>query len=47
MGATELTIANGTDSQWNKTDVKMFMKDMGDSKYIGDCLLTITACLTY
>ena len=47
MGATELTIANGTDSQWNKTDVKMFMKDIGDSKYIGDCLLTIIAWLTY
>ena len=47
MGATELTIANGTDSQWNKTDVKMFMKDIGDSKYICDCLLTITAYLTY
>ena len=47
MGATELTIANGTDGQWNKTDVKMFMKDIGDSKYIGDRSLTITACLTY
>ena len=30
MGATELTIANGTDGQWNKTDIKMFMKDIGD-----------------
>ncbi|KAK7685151.1 hypothetical protein QCA50_011514 [Cerrena zonata] len=31
MGSTELTIANGTDGKWNMSDIKMFMKDVGDS----------------
>ena len=31
IGATELTIANGTDGKWNTSDVKMFMKDVGSS----------------
>ncbi|CAL1714539.1 unnamed protein product [Somion occarium] len=34
MGATELTIANGTDGKWNTSDVKMFMKDLPDSNRI-------------
>lgn len=34
MAATELTIANGTDNKWNMSDVKMFMKDLGSSKYV-------------
>ena len=25
----------------------MFMKDIGDSKYVSDCLLTMTVWLTY
>ena len=29
FGATELTIGNGTDGQFNMTDVKMFMKNVG------------------
>ncbi|OBZ70559.1 hypothetical protein A0H81_09078 [Grifola frondosa] len=31
IGATDLTISNGTDGQWNTSDVKMFMKAIGDS----------------
>ena len=29
MGGTEITISNGTDGNWNTSDVKMFMKDIG------------------
>ena len=32
MGGTEITISNGTDGNWNTSDVKMFMKDLGSSK---------------
>ncbi|TCD59771.1 hypothetical protein EIP91_011516 [Steccherinum ochraceum] len=31
MGGTDLTVARGTDSSWNTSDVKMFMKDVGTS----------------
>ncbi|THH29207.1 hypothetical protein EUX98_g4981, partial [Antrodiella citrinella] len=30
IGATELTVANGTDGKWNTSDVMMFMKDVGN-----------------
>ena len=41
LGATELTIGNGTDGKWNTSDIKIFMKDIGDSRYISSHLLTI------
>ncbi|KAK7685178.1 hypothetical protein QCA50_011541 [Cerrena zonata] len=31
MASTELTIANGENGGWNMSDIKMFMKDIGDS----------------
>lgn len=31
MAATELTIDIGEDGQWNMSNIKMFMKDIGDS----------------
>ncbi|TFK97850.1 hypothetical protein BDV98DRAFT_607320 [Pterulicium gracile] len=31
LGATELTIARGSDGNWNHSDVKMFMRKMGSS----------------
>lgn len=31
IGATELTISKGSDGQWNTSDTKMFMKDIGNS----------------
>lgn len=31
FGATEITIGNGTDGQYNASDVKIFMRDMGES----------------
>lgn len=34
IGSTELTIANGTDGRWNTSDVKMFMKDVGTSRFV-------------
>ncbi|KAK7685160.1 hypothetical protein QCA50_011523 [Cerrena zonata] len=34
MASTELTIANGTDGRWNMSDIKMFMKDVGDSSRV-------------
>lgn len=36
FSATELTISNGTDGQWNTTDVMMFMKNIGGdaTKYV-------------
>ncbi|THH15285.1 hypothetical protein EUX98_g9487 [Antrodiella citrinella] len=36
LGATELTVANGTDGNWNTSDVMMFMKDIGSSGYVPD-----------
>ncbi|THH15083.1 hypothetical protein EUX98_g9520 [Antrodiella citrinella] len=36
LGATELTVANGTDGKWNTSDVMMFMKDVGNSGYVRD-----------
>ena len=33
MSATELTVANDTHGHWNVSDIKMFMKDLGCSKY--------------
>ncbi|KAI0793186.1 hypothetical protein C8Q75DRAFT_804004 [Abortiporus biennis] len=33
-GATDLTISLGTDGQWNTSDVKMFMKDVGNSRRV-------------
>ena len=39
MGGTELTIAKGSDGNWNMSDVKMFMKDVGNSKYAFASLL--------
>lgn len=33
IGATELTVSNGTDGNWNTTDVKMFMKNVGVDRY--------------
>ena len=39
MGGTELTIAKGSDGNWNTSDVKMFMKDVGNSKYAFASLL--------
>lgn len=34
MATTELTVGTGTDGQWNMSDIKMFMKDIGDSLYV-------------
>ena len=38
IGGTELTIGNGTDGTWNMSDVKMFMKDVGTSRYVSEAL---------
>lgn len=32
IAGTELTITKGSDGNWNTSDVKMFMKDIGNSK---------------
>ena len=32
MGGTELTVGKGSDGQWNMSDVKLFMKDVGTSQ---------------
>lgn len=32
MGSTELTVSQGGDGQWNMSDVKLFMKDVGVSQ---------------
>ena len=34
IGSTELTVSMGTDNQWNMSDIMMFMKDVGRSKYV-------------
>ena len=34
MGSTELTVSMGTDNQWNMSDIMMFMKDVGRSKWV-------------
>lgn len=34
IGATELTVASGTDGKWNTTDIMMFMKNVGTDRYI-------------
>ena len=31
FGATQLTIARGSDGKWNTSDVIMFMRDNGDA----------------
>ncbi|KAI0793192.1 hypothetical protein C8Q75DRAFT_840168 [Abortiporus biennis] len=33
-GASELTLSLGNDGTWNKSDVKMFMKDVGSSRRV-------------
>lgn len=32
MATTEILVSQGSDGQWNLSDVKMFMKDIGDSQ---------------
>jgi len=34
MGGTDLTISMGSDGKWNISDVKMFMKDVGNSRRV-------------
>lgn len=34
IGATELTVASGTDGKWNTTDIMMFMKNVGTDRCI-------------
>ena len=34
MASTELTISKGSDGQWNMSDVRMYMKDTGDSRSV-------------
>ena len=36
IGATELTVGVTSDGTFNLSDVKMFMKDIGASKYVND-----------
>ena len=32
IGGTEITISKGSDGRWNNTDVKMFMRNMGNDR---------------
>ena len=41
MSSTEITIATGTDGSWNMSDIKMFMKDIGASKYASHHVPTV------
>jgi hypothetical protein len=33
MGGTEITISKGLHSQWDESDVQMFMKDIGSGRW--------------
>lgn len=33
IGSTELTVSMGADNQWNMSDIMMFMKDVGRSRW--------------
>ena len=35
----DITVSNDTNGEWNMSDVKMFMKDVGNSKYAFASLL--------
>ena len=41
IGSTELTVARSTDGQWNTSDVKMFMKNVG-----GNDRWVVLACVS-
>ena len=34
FGSIEMSVSNGTDGKWNMSDVKIFMKDVGNSGYV-------------
>lgn len=34
FGGLEISVSNGTDGKWNMSDVKIFMKDIGNSRYV-------------
>ena len=34
FGGLEFTISNGTDGNWNTSDVKVFMRDVGSSRCV-------------
>ena len=34
IGSTEITVANSSDGQWNTSDVKIFMKNIGSDRWV-------------
>lgn len=34
FGSIEISVSNGTDGRWDMSDVKIFMKDMGNSRCV-------------
>lgn len=46
IAGTELTITKGSDGNWNTSDVKMFMKDIGNSKWARFCGRRLTTLTT-
>ena len=48
FGSTEISISNGTDGNWNMSDVKIFMKDVGNSRCVvpGTCEITCADTIT-
>ncbi|GBE81170.1 Glutaminase A [Sparassis crispa] len=47
FGGIDITVSNGTDGQWNTTDVKIFMKDIGTSGRISPVEVLYAAFPTF
>lgn len=48
FGGVEFSVSNGSDGKWNMSDVKIFMKDVGNSRCVvpGTCEITCADTIT-